>query len=137
MGTVYTEITLVNAFDEAKERDGIIPEERVRKVTLSAIVDTGAATLMIDEETREKLGLSTPREKWALTANGERIPCKVTEPVMIYWKDRLCSCCAVVLPGAKKILLGAIPLEDMDLTVNPLRQELVGAHGDTVLTLAL
>jgi hypothetical protein len=36
----------------------------------------------------------------------------------------------MVVPGAKKILLGAIPLEGLDLMVNPVTQELVGAHGD-------
>jgi hypothetical protein len=57
--------------------------------------------------------------------------------VNIRWKDRHTSCPAVVIPGAKSILLGAIPLEDMDLIINPLKQELVGAHGDVVEALAL
>jgi hypothetical protein len=29
-------------------------------------------------------------------------------------------------------LLGALPLEGMDLTVNPKRNEVVGAHGEEV-----
>jgi hypothetical protein len=33
------------------------------------------------------------------------------------------------------VLLGAIPLEDMDLMVNPVDRELVGAHGDDVVCL--
>jgi hypothetical protein len=33
------------------------------------------------------------------------------------------------------VLLGAIPLEDMDLIVNPAKGELVGAHGDEVVCL--
>jgi hypothetical protein len=33
------------------------------------------------------------------------------------------------------VRLGAIPLEDMDLVVNPALQELVGAHGDDVVCL--
>jgi hypothetical protein len=31
--------------------------------------------------------------------------------------------------------LGAIPLEDMDLIVNPVKQELAGAHGDEIVAL--
>jgi hypothetical protein len=54
----------------------------------------------------------------------------VTEPVRIYWKDRRTTCEAVVLPGEKDVLLGAYPLEGMDLMVHPKRQEVVGAHGD-------
>jgi hypothetical protein len=36
------------------------------------------------------------------------------------------------MPDAPDVLLGAIPLEGMDLTINPLR-ELVGVHGDIVM----
>ena len=39
---------------------------------------------------------------------------------------------SLVLPDAEDILLGAIPLEAMDLTVNP-RRELVGVHGDQIV----
>ena len=39
----------------------------------------------------------------------------------------------MVIPGAERILLGAIPLEGMDLMVNPVSQELAGVHGDEVL----
>ena len=53
-------------------------------------------------------------------------------PVDIYWKNRSSSQRAVVIPGAEDVLLGAIPLEDMDLMVNPVNQELVGIHGDIV-----
>jgi hypothetical protein len=38
-----------------------------------------------------------------------------------------------VVPDADNILLGAIPLEDMDLMVDPARQRLVGVHGDKVV----
>jgi hypothetical protein len=51
---------------------------------------------------------------------------------MVQWKDRDTECKAVVLPGEEDVLLGALPLEGMDLTVNPLRNEVTGAHGDTI-----
>jgi hypothetical protein len=34
-----------------------------------------------------------------------------------------------MLPGETEILLGAYPLEGMDLTVHPKHQELTGANG--------
>ena len=40
---------------------------------------------------------------------------------------------ATVVPGSEKVLLGAIPLEGMDLTVNPKTQEVMGIHGDEVV----
>ena len=137
MGTVYAEITLKNARDNGKAREGLIMEEDARTVTVQAIVDTGAMSLVIDEELCDKLGLKIQREKYALVANGERVKCKVTEAVEVHWKNRLSILSATVIPGAKKVLLGAIPLEDMDLIVNPVTQELIGAHGDIVECLAL
>jgi hypothetical protein len=43
---------------------------------------------------------------------------------------------AVVMPEGKP-LLGVIPLEFMDLIVDPTRQELVGANGDEALLMAM
>ena len=75
--------------------------------------------------------------KNALVANGQRVACFVTDPVEITWKDRYTALPAVVIPSAAKVLLGVIPLEDMDLMVNPVTQELVGAHGDVWECLAV
>ena len=40
MGMVYAEITLKNALDVGKARDGLIPEQEVRFLTVTAVVDT-------------------------------------------------------------------------------------------------
>jgi clan AA aspartic protease len=135
MGTVYADIVLKNAGDTSSVRRGLIAEKEVRAVQARALVDTGAGTLVINEETREKLGLAVQGSRRAELADGGKQIYKVTEPVDIHWKDRETSCRALVTPGAGDILLGAIPLEDMDLVVNPARQELVGAHGDDVVCL--
>ena len=137
MGTVHAELTLKNAIDIADYERGLIKEQDVRSVIVKAVVDTGAMSLVISEELRKKLGLTVKGEKMALVANGQRVLCKVTEAVEIRWKDRYSSIPAVVIPGAAKVLLGVIPLEDMDLIVNPVTQELVGAHGDVIECLAL
>ncbi|GHV70073.1 hypothetical protein AGMMS49928_16190 [Spirochaetia bacterium] len=137
MGTVYEEITLTNAGDRINVQRGLTTEPEVRRTTVTAIVDTGAATLFITEAVCQQLGLTTDGERSARTASGARIICKVTEPVEIRWKERFTSCPAIVMPGAKNVLLGAIPLEDMDVMVNPASRELVGAHGDEIVTLAL
>ena len=121
MGTVHAEITLKNVKDES-----IAPE------TVTAVVDTGAMSLVITEELRQKLGLTVVGERTAHIANGQRVTCKRTDAVEIKWRDRETVIPALVIPGAEKVLLGAIPLEDMDLMVNPVTQELVGVHGDNV-----
>ena len=136
MGNVYAEITVKNNGDLVKARDGIIPENQVRTLSLNALVDTGASTIVINEDMCQKLGLSIEETRFANTAGGSRMECKITEPVQICWKERKVSCNAMVFPGGKA-LLGLIPLEFMDLMVDPVRQELTGAHGDQIVVLAM
>jgi clan AA aspartic protease len=137
MGIVQSDITLKNALDVGKAREGSIPEKEVRAVMVNALVDTGAGTLVINEETRQKLGLVVRGLRRATLADGTSAPYQVTEPVEIHWKNRDTTCPALVIPGTARVLLGAIPLEDMDLIVDPQRQQLVGAHGDEVVCLVM
>ncbi|MDR1128151.1 MAG: clan AA aspartic protease [Treponema sp.] len=137
MGTVYADITLKNAGDEISFRRGYISEKEIRAVTVRAIVDTGAATLVINEELMRQLGLETHGLRRAALANNAKEVCKVTDPVEIQWKNRDTTCRALALPDSPDVLLGAIPLEDMDLIVNPAKQELEGAHGDEIVTMIL
>ncbi|MCL1928155.1 MAG: hypothetical protein FWG07_05120 [Treponema sp.] len=130
MGTVYSEITLLNSMDLGKVTEGLLKKENVRSVTIRAIADTGAMYMVINEEIRQKLGLGIWGEKSVLIANGQRITAKETEPVVVRWKNRQTACSALVISDAKVILFGAIPMEGMDLMVNPVTQEVVGAHGD-------
>jgi len=136
MGNVFAEITVKNAFDLECVRTGQITAKDVRSVTLTAIVDTGATTLVINEEIFKQLGLSVIETRYINVAGGGKLLCKVTTPVDIHWKDRSASARAVVMPEGKP-LLGVIPLEFMDLIVDPVRQELVGAHGDEALLMAM
>jgi clan AA aspartic protease len=137
MGTVYAEITLKNAGDSVRVQEGLITEKEIRTATVQALVDTGCGSLVISEEVRGKLGLSIKGLRSSTLANGARQVCQVTEPVEIHWKNRDTTCPAIVLPGVQDVLLGAIPLEDMDLIINPAQRELIGAHGDEVVCLIM
>jgi len=134
MGMVHAEITLKNAIDMGNARRGMIKDSEVRQTTVTAVVDTGAGTLVINEAIRQKLGLEIQGTRRATLADGAAHDYEVTEPVSVHWKNRDSSCNAFVLPDSNKVLLGAIPLEGMDLIVNPVKQELVGAHGDEIVT---
>jgi len=136
MGNVFAELTLKNGSDLVRLKDGHINEHDVRSVTVNALVDTGAVTLIINEDIRQKLGLAVEGTRTATLAGGGKIDCKITEPVRICWKDRDFSCPAVVLPDGE-ILLGVIPLEFMDLVVDPVAEQLVGAHGDRIISRVL
>jgi len=133
MGLVHAEVTLKNAGDVINVRRGYIKEPEIRQATVTAMVDTGAATLVINEDICRQLGLSVESTYEAELADGSVQTYNLTESVQIQWKDRKAACQAVVIPNANDVLLGAIPLEAMDLIVNPVKQELIGAHGDKAL----
>jgi len=129
MSIVYTELTLKNKIDEANAKQGFIKDNKIRQMTVNAIVDTGAWTLVINEEIRQKLGLMDEGIGEATLADGQKAEYPMAGPLEVWWKNRRMVCDALVIPDAPDILLGALVLEHMDLTVNP-KRELVGVHGD-------
>ena len=137
MGMVYADLILRNSADVINAGNGLINDSEIREITGRAMVDTGSTTLMISEEIREKLGLKVKRLKDVNLANDFTETAKVTEPVDIIWKDRETTCRALVLSGWGDVLLGAYPLEDMDLIVDPVNLELAGAHGDKEIALSV
>ena len=129
MGSVYAEITLKNAVDVGNLKRGTIKKGEIRQITVKAMVDTGASTLIINETTRRILGLELCGAKPVRMANGTREMAKIAEPVEIHWENRKMTCQPRVLPGVRRNILGLIPLEDMDLIVDPTKRVLIGAHG--------
>jgi hypothetical protein len=57
MSTFNESITLTNAGDLSVASRGLMPESKVRSLTVDACVDTGSWFLVINEATRAALGL--------------------------------------------------------------------------------
>jgi clan AA aspartic protease len=131
MGIFMEQITLTNIKDDVRVEAGLLKE--IRKLTVEAMPDTGAWTLVINEEIRQKLGLTITETSKSTFADGKTNTYDITEGVEIRWKDRGTVLPALVVPEAKDVLLGALPLEAMDLIVDPVRGQLTGAHGDQPL----
>jgi len=133
MSIVHTEITLRNALDVYNAEDGKMPEQDIRKTTVNALVDTGAWTLIINEDTRKLLGVRTVGTETGTLADGRTTKYDLVGPLEVRWKNRRTVCEALVLSDAEEVLLGAIPLEAMDLIIHPRKEEVVGAHGDQII----
>ena len=133
MGTVYADIVLKNVKDIALAEEGYVKSDDVREIAVTSVVDTGAETLCITEDIFKKLGLVIEEQKTATVADGRQADCTLSSPVKIHWEDRTSVVRALVIPGSQEILLGAIPLEEMDLIVDPKKLKLIGAHGDRPL----
>jgi hypothetical protein len=71
--------------------------------------------LTIDESIKTQLGLIVKEMREIELADGSRLECEIVSPVDLYFENRATTCRALVLPGATEVLLGAIPLEDLDV----------------------
>jgi clan AA aspartic protease len=129
MGLVYADIELINGFDLELSRRHMIGEEEVKRIHVNMLVDTGSIMLAINESIQEQLQFPVVEKRKGQLANGHIIECDVVSGVELRFKNRQTSCRAMVLPGDSEPLLGAIPMEDMDVLVHPQRQELI-VHPD-------
>jgi clan AA aspartic protease len=136
MGIVRAEITLKNAWDAGNAQNGIIKETEIRQTVVEAVVDTGALTLVINEELRRQLGLLVVGTRKATLADDTKKTIKIAQSVEVHWKNRSMVCQPWVVDSGN-VLLGAIPLEDMDLMVDPSSQTLAGVHGEEPVGLLL
>ncbi|GHV78850.1 hypothetical protein AGMMS49944_06410 [Spirochaetia bacterium] len=130
MGETYTEITLKNAIDVGSVKRKLMKKADVQQLTVRIMADTGSSDLVINEKMRKQLGLRIKYTDEITLADNRKVLCHYTEAVDVHWKDREMSCMAAVMPNDGEPLLGLIPMEGLDVTVNPKRQEVVGAHGD-------
>jgi len=72
MGNVFAEITVKNVMDMGLAHAGHIAENNVRSVIFTAVVDTGATTLVINEQIFNQLGLSVVEKRDINLAGGGR-----------------------------------------------------------------
>ncbi len=125
MGLVYADIELINGYDLESARRHIIGEDEIKRMNVYALVDTGSYMLCINESIQEQLQFPVMEKRKAETADSRIVEFDVVSQVELRFKNRRTICNAMVLPGNSEVLLGAIPLEDMDVLIHPLRQELI------------
>ena len=125
MGLIYADIELINAIDLGLAKRHEIGDEEVKRMQVSMLVDTGSVYMCINETVQEQLQLEVVEKRKGQLADGSVVEYNVVGPIEVRFKNRRCVVDAMVIPGDNELLLGAIPLEDMDVLINPYRRELV------------
>ena len=125
MGLVYAEIELIRSDDLALWRAGYLEENQIRRIPVKALVDSSAYMLTINENIRLQLDLRTLGEQMAELADGTKKLLDVVGPVEIRFENRRATADAMVLPGDTEILLGSIPMEDLDAQIDSRQQRLI------------
>lgn len=121
MGFIFADLTLCNAGDVEIARRGFIEEKDIRAIQVTALVDTGAYTLALPEDIVVQLGLPHIEEREFDLADGSKKEMSVVGPVWIKFKNRQTVCLAVKTHD-DDVLLGSIPMEDLDVVLNPKAQ---------------
>lgn len=111
MGQIYATISLSNP-----------SAEELTSVQTKALVDTGALFLCIPEHIAIQLKLKEFEKREVTIADGSKRLVPYVGPVKINYENRMCLTGALVL--GEMALLGAIPIEDMDLVIHPAQLKL-------------
>ncbi|HYV95368.1 MAG TPA: hypothetical protein VE978_26580 [Chitinophagales bacterium] len=122
MGTIKAEIEFVNPTDLVLLDDKKIEESAVRRMNITALADTGAYMLCINEPIRQHLGLRHMTYQKLELADGSVVDIDVVGPVIVNFKNRTTACPAIALPNNAQPLLGSIPMVGMDVVLVPLKQ---------------
>jgi clan AA aspartic protease len=111
VGHIFANLELANA-----RRDDLAP------MTISALVDTGALHLCIPQHVATQLDLQVLDRRQVTVADDRVMTVDYVGPLRLRFANRQCLVGALVL--GSQALFGAIPMEDMDLVINPARQTL-------------
>lgn len=131
MGRVLTEATMANLKDLWAAEQGLIAPGQIRRVTIQdALVDTGATLLSLPTRLIRQLGLGERGRKriTSSTGNGEAA---MYDAVRLTIQGRECTMDVMEVPDSMPVLIGQLPLEHLDLVVDPRSRTLTGnpAHG--------
>jgi clan AA aspartic protease len=104
VGIIYTDITLINPVNKLEVRG-------------RALADTGALHLCLPKHLVIQLELEELERREVIFADGSRQSVPYVGPVRLIFENRSCYVGALVL--GDEVLLGAIPMEDLDLILQP------------------
>ena len=111
MGIIYADLRLSN-FGRAD----------LEEITTNALVDTDVLDLVIPEHVAIQLQLKDLKPREVHLAAGSRKMVRYVGPIKVEMMGRDCVTAAAVM--GDQVLLGAIPMEAMDMVVHPRSQQI-------------
>lgn len=111
MGITHARIAIENTFNK-------------RRVEADALVDSGSVFFTMPAHLAIQLGFDLEEvvRRVVILADGTRKAAPMIGPIRIHYADRYCDLSALVL--GEEPLLGAVPMEMMDLILHPTTQTL-------------
>jgi clan AA aspartic protease len=112
MGITHTTLTIANPV-----------HRKLKPIETKALADTGAMHLCIPEHVAIQLELNEQEKREVTLADGSKRLIPYVGPIEVKFGNRRCFVGAMVM--GDEVLLGAIPMEDMDLIVRPMTREVL------------
>jgi clan AA aspartic protease len=106
MGLIYTNIILSNP---------VLSD--LHPIETKCLVDTGSTYLVIPQHIATQLDLKTLENREATSADGSSHRVPYAGPIKVAFDNRSCYVGAIIM--GDEVLLGAVPMEDMDLIIQP------------------
>ena len=131
VGKVIVAAKIENLEDLFAAKKGTLSPDQVRTVEVpDALIDTGATMLSLPAKLIAQLGLERLRTRRARTAAGIA-EFGVYSTVQLTVQGRDCRLDVAEVSDDCPVLIGQLPLENLDFVVDPVGQRLIGnpAHG--------
>jgi len=124
MGLTYADLQLDNPFLK-------------RSMDVHALVDSGAVFMIVPEHVALQLGfdLAEVGTREVVLADGSHRAVPMVGPLRVHFGDRYCDLSALVF--GDEPLMGAVPMEMMDLVLHPATQTLTVNPASPFLPVAL
>jgi clan AA aspartic protease len=125
VGRFAIEFQVANGWDVMKAREGTLAKDRVRRLTIRGVVDSGAARLVLPKSVVQQLGLPLADKVKVRYADHRTRTRATAEFVQVEIQGRRGTFTAIVEPSRTEALIGAIVLEDLDYLVDCKHQRVV------------
>jgi clan AA aspartic protease len=112
MGLIKARISLSNPRDRC-----------LGPIHVDALADTGSLHLCVPEHIAIQLKVEELYKREVTTADGRKQLCSYVGPIEVKFQNRGCYTGALVL--GDEVLLGAVPMEDMDILLSPAKQAVI------------
>jgi hypothetical protein len=134
MGRVTVEVALANYWDVLRAKDGQLSPDAVRRTTVSGIVDSGAARLVLPPCVVRELGLPQDGETGVRYADQRTARRPIVRNVWLELCGRGSVFSGIVEPDREDALIGAIVLEELDLIIDCTRKEVRPRDPDRIIS---
>jgi predicted aspartyl protease len=126
MGIVLVTALIENYYDVKSAEEGLISDVKVRRLEVpDARVDTGATYVSMPLRLINQLGLKRIKTVQAKTTAGP-VSFGIFEPVKLTIQGRDCEVRVAEVADNCPVLIGYIPLEQLDFVVDTKNQRLIG-----------